>query len=76
MSQIYFIWSKILHVSDGLSAHHQDFKTVHRVTGICQTDTADCLLASSQQYLFDICLLLYVQSWSPDDGRKDRPKHV
>jgi len=33
-------------------------------------------LASSQQYLFDIYLLLYVQSWTPDDGRKDRPKHV
>jgi len=29
-----------------------------------------------QQYLFDICLLLYVQSWTPDDGRKDHPKHV
>jgi hypothetical protein len=25
---------------------------------------------------FDICLLLYVQSWAPDDGRKDRPKYV
>jgi len=23
-----------------------------------------------------MCLLLYVQSWTPDDGRKDRPKHV
>ena len=33
-------------------------------------------LASRQQYLFDICLLLYVQSWTLDDGRKDRPKHV
>ena len=21
-------------------------------------------------------MLLYVQSWTPDDGRKDRPKHV
>ena len=29
-----------------------------------------------QQYLFDICLLLYVQSSTPDDGRKDCPKHV
>ena len=38
--------------------------------------TADCLPASRQQYLFDICLLLYVQSLTPDDGRKDRPKHV
>jgi len=33
-------------------------------------------LASRQQYLFDKCLLLYVQSCTPDDGRKDRPKHV
>ena len=29
-----------------------------------------------QQYLFDKYLLLCVQSWAPDDGRKDRPKHV
>jgi len=47
MPQIYFIWSNTLHVSDGLSAHHQEFTTVHTVKGICQTDTADSL-----QYLF------------------------
>jgi len=29
-----------------------------------------------QQYLFDKCLLLYVYSRTPDDGRKGRPKHV
>ena len=40
-----------------------------------ETDTADCL-ASSQQYLFDIRLLLYVQSLTPDNWRKDRPKRV
>ena len=33
-------------------------------------------IASSQQYLFDKCLLLYVKSRTPDDGRKDCPKHV
>ena len=33
-------------------------------------------LASRQQYQFDKCLLLHVQSSTPDDGRKDRPKHV
>ena len=48
-------WNDTLHVSDGLSVHHQQFKTVHTAKGICQTDTADC----RQQYLFDICLLLY-----------------
>jgi hypothetical protein len=31
---------------------------------------------SSQHNLFDIYLMLYVQSLTPDDGRKDRPKHV
>ena len=42
-----------LHVSDGLSFHHQDIKTVHTAT---KTDTAFCLLASSQQYLFGCCM--------------------
>jgi len=81
-------WDDTVHVSDGLSVRHQEFKTVHTASGICQTDTADCLLvsrqqclsdcllASSQQYLFDICLMLYAQSLTHDDGRKDRPKHV
>jgi len=31
-------WDNTLHVSDGLSVHHQEFKTVHTATGICQTD--------------------------------------
>jgi len=26
--------------------------------------------------LYDTYLMLCVQSWTPDDGRKDRPKHV
>jgi len=35
------------------------------------------MLASKQSTnLYDIYLMLYVQSWTPDDGRKDRPKHV
>ena len=55
-------WNDTLYVSDGLSVPHQEFKTVHTATGICQTDTAVSLLASRQQYLFDKCLLLYVQS--------------
>ena len=39
-------WNDTLHVSGGLSVHHQEFKTVHTATGICQTDTAVCLLAA------------------------------
>jgi len=26
-----------VHVSDGLSVHHQEFKTVHAASGICHT---------------------------------------
>ena len=49
----------------------------------------DCMLASTSwnefhlvpvskhsTNLYDIYLMLCVQSWAPDDGRKDRPKHV
>ena len=43
-----FYFGITLHVSDGLSAHHQEFTTVHTATGICQTDTAVSLLASRQ----------------------------
>jgi len=68
--------SSTLHVSDGLSIHHQEPKTVHTASGICQTDCVGCLLASSQQNLFDIYVMLYVQSYTLNDGRKDRPKHV
>jgi len=35
------------------------------------------LLASKQSTnLYDIYLMLCLQSWSPDDGQKDFPKHV
>jgi hypothetical protein len=36
------------------------------------------LVPSSKQSsnLYDMYLILYVQSWTTDDGRKDRPKHL
>jgi hypothetical protein len=43
-----FTLQNTLRVSDGLSVHHQEFKTVHTATGICQTDTATCLLAGTR----------------------------
>jgi len=30
-------WNGTLRVSDGLSVYHQEFKTVHTATGICET---------------------------------------
>ena len=41
-------WNGTLHVLDDLAFHHQEFKTVHTATGICQTDTAVCLLAGTR----------------------------
>ena len=30
-------WNNTLHVSDGLSVHHQESTTVHTASGICHT---------------------------------------
>ena len=60
---VFILFGVTLHVSDGLSVHHQEFKSVHTATGVYPKDTAICLLAgtrwnsyplvSRQQYLFD-----------------------
>jgi len=39
----------------------RSLSTAHTAIGICHTDYADCLLASSQHNLYDIYLLLCVQ---------------
>jgi len=36
-------WNDTPHVSDGLSVHHQEFKTVHTATGICLTNACCCM---------------------------------
>jgi len=40
-------WNNTLHVSDGLSVHRQEFKTVHTATGICEAEIL--LPAASKQ---------------------------
>jgi hypothetical protein len=42
------ICSSTPHVSECLSVHHHESKTVHTASGICQTDPADCLLAATK----------------------------
>jgi len=44
-SKFILFWNDTLHISDGLCVHHHQFKTVNTATGICETDTAVCLLA-------------------------------
>jgi hypothetical protein len=53
VSQICLFWINTLHVSDGLSIH-QEFKTVHTATGICQAGSSTCL---TYYYIFDYIYL-------------------
>jgi len=59
-----FYFGMTLHVSDGLSVHHQEFKTIHTATDICQTDTAVCLLADSSICLTAVCTVLNSWWWT------------
>jgi hypothetical protein len=65
---VFFITVSALHVSGGFSAHHQELKNVHTASSICQ--------ASGSSKQLDIHPMLCVQFWAPDDGRRNRPKHV
>jgi hypothetical protein len=51
--RVYWI-SLFLRVSDGLSIHHQEFKTVHTASTICHTEIPNC--ASSWFYYRNISL--------------------
>jgi hypothetical protein len=39
-------WNNTLHVSDDLSVHHQEAKTLHTATGVSETGTAACFKQS------------------------------
>jgi len=69
-------WNDPLHVSEVFPSIIRISRMYIQQHAFVKTDTADCLLASRQQYLFDMCLLQYVKSLTPGDGRKDRPKHA
>jgi len=40
--QFILFWNDTLHVPDGLSVHHQEFKTVRTATGVCQILLSAC----------------------------------
>ena len=58
---IFFITANVLHVSDGFSAHHQEFKTVHTASSMCQA----CLLLPLSAFVswFSHLSLSYVQDY-------------
>jgi len=53
-----FYFGTILHVSDGLSVHHQESKTVYTASGTCHTGS---VAACSKQPQNLYGMMLYVQ---------------
>jgi len=49
-------WKDTLHVSEGLSVHHQEFKTVHTATK--QILLSACYQADSSICLVAVCIVL------------------
>jgi len=69
---IFFITVNALHVLGGFSAHHQELKncthSIGYVSGLLAATTQQASLAHTQCCAYSF--------WAPDDGRKNRPKHV
>jgi len=59
ISNLFYFGNNTLHVSDGLSVHLQESKTLHTASGIYHKDS---VAAWQPQKLHDIYLMLYVQS--------------
>jgi hypothetical protein len=80
-------WNKTLHVSDSSSVHHREFSTVHTamlyVIELCWQLASRIRMAlpfwscsqAVSKLLWHIPLLC-VQWKTPDDGRRNCPKHV
>ena len=83
-----FIGITTLHVSDSLSAHHQEFLAVYRLWYIlCSCDepfatrsgmerSSILLLVANGHHNCIKCTKADVQLRTPDDGQKGCPKHV
>jgi len=63
-------WNNTLHVSDGLSVHHQEFKTVHTATK--QILLSACQQADSSNCLTYACCCMYSLGLLMMDGKTVR----
>jgi hypothetical protein len=52
------------------------FRGPYIVIYSCNKCQQDALISQSQHDPYDTYLLLCVQCWTPDDGRRNCPKHV
>jgi hypothetical protein len=75
-----------LHVSGGFSAHHQEHKSVHTASDIVKPILLPAAIVDEMErssisstiaaVLVWQYLMLHVQFCAPDDGRRNRLKHV
>jgi hypothetical protein len=54
---IFFITVNALHISGGFSARHQEFKTVHTASGVCQEVVAEASLTYTRCCVYSFELL-------------------
>ena len=76
-----FITINAVHVWGGSSAYHQELKTVYTASGICRAFSASYCFqfthdSGKKQKKLNKYLMLCIQFWAPDDGQKNRLKHV
>ena len=71
---IFFIIVNALHVSDGFFAHHHEFKNcTHSIWYMSSLLAATASGNSKQTSHIPDAVYSF---WAPDDGRRNRPKHV
>ena len=81
-----------LHVSGGSSAHHQELKIVYTTSSTssnlhccfplswkkwnCNCSSISSTTVAGSSKVLTKYPMLYIQFWAPDDGRRNRLKHV
>jgi hypothetical protein len=70
-----FLWNTI-HVSGGSSTHHQELKTVYTALGTLWNLYCYLPLSWKRWNAVPKYPMLHIQFWAPDDGRRNRLKHV
>jgi len=56
-------WSSTLHVSDGLSVHQQESKTVHTASGMCHTGSGTAQSVAAPVWHIPDAVCTVLDSW-------------
>jgi len=61
ISKFVLFWNNTVHVSEGLSVHHQESKTVPRASGVCHTSPVAAFPLATSYRTCMTYLMFYVQ---------------